>query len=330
MKEELYIKLLQKELSGGLNPSEKKSLDEWLKQSIDNQLIAESIRKAWQLSEGYSKDIYIDLDAEFLQLESRIDEPEAVIVKMKPARNWLKIAAAIIVLIVSVFGISRFLQEDIHWVTQNTSENQVVELTLADGSKISLNQNSTFTYPENFNTQERRVKLSGEAFFEVFHNPNAPFIIEGRNGETTVLGTSFNVRNYALEARTIVTVRDGKVRFSPNGSTQHVDLTAKEKAVFDKERGTLIKSKDERLVAIKWHSKVFDFEDTPLEQALDELGKAYNIEFEILDEKLKSCPLTGNYERKELNVIFQYLEISYGMKFIEVAPKKYKVEGGNC
>lgn len=330
MKEELYIKLLQKELSSGLSPSEKTSLNDWLNQSSENRLIAKSIRKGWELSEGYSKDLDVDLEADFSKLNARINESETKVIQMKPSRRWLNIAAAVLVLVASIFGISRYLQEDLNWVSLSTSEYENKSLTLLDGTVISLNQNSFFEYPENFNSKERRVKLTGEAFFEVEHNPDHPFIIEGKNGETTVLGTSFNVRNYDFERKTIVTVRSGKVRFSPKGTDQKIDLVANEKTVFDVKKGTLIRSEDKRLVDLNWYSKTFDFNDIPMQQALEEIGKAYDVELSIENKNLKSCPLTANYEKLELTQIFQFLEVAYGMKFEKTAPRKYKVVGGGC
>jgi hypothetical protein len=67
-----------------------------------------------------------------------------------------------------------------------------------------------------------------------------------------------------------------------------------------------------------------------MQQALEEIGKAYGVELSIENENLKSCPLTANYEKLELTQIFQFLEVAYGMKFEKTAPRKYKVVGGGC
>lgn len=330
MKEELYIQLLQKELAGNLSASEKKSLDEWLSKSPDNQLIAKSIRRAWNLSDGYSKDIDLDLDSEFTRLEKRMDSSEVKVVKMRPARNWMRIAASVLILVFAGVGISRLFTDTTVWMAKNTIDGERIELNLPDGSKIALNENSKLEYPEQFSENERRVKLTGEAFFEVEHNPKHPFIIEGTNGETRVLGTSFNVRNYNSEEKTVVTVRDGKVRFSPKNYDENVILIANEKGVFDKKAGSLKKSKADRLIEIAWHTRTFKFKDTPVLQALNEIGLVYQIELEIGENDLENCRITADYIDEKLNAIFKYLNTSYGIEFEEITPKKFITRGGKC
>ena len=89
---------------------------------------------------------------------------------------------------------------------------EVEEFTLPDGSRIYLNRGSKLTYDDRtFNDERREIRLSGEAFFEVAKNPAKPFIVYGGQTQTTVRGTSFNVKVYPGVRENVISVRDGRV-----------------------------------------------------------------------------------------------------------------------
>ena len=87
-----------------------------------------------------------------------------------------------------------------------------MNLTLSDGSKVWINVGSSVTYPTAFTGSERKVKITGEAYFEVAHNSRMPFIVQHDNVTVNVIGTHFNVNTYNDEAAEIITLLEGSVR----------------------------------------------------------------------------------------------------------------------
>jgi len=101
-------------------------------------------------------------------------------------------------------------------IQYNTLENprgsKVINITLSDGSKVWLNASSSLTYPISFNAKERKVTITGEAYFEVAHDANKPFTVSKGSTSVQVLGTHFNVNAYNDEAAIKVTLLEGSVK----------------------------------------------------------------------------------------------------------------------
>src|SRR2546423_14261851 len=89
------------------------------------------------------------------------------------------------------------------------------KLVLPDGSTVWLNAGSKLTYNKDFGNNIREVSLVGEAFFDVMHIPDVPFVIETPTAVVKVLGTSFNVKAYPNETTTETSVIRGRVEISP-------------------------------------------------------------------------------------------------------------------
>src|SRR5699024_2559231 len=103
-----------------------------------------------------------------------------------------------------------------------------IVLTLSDSTKVKLNSNTTLEFPERFTSNYRRVKLKGEAYFEVKHNKGLPFIVEVEDTEVEVLGTKFNVNSY--RDKVVTTLSEGKVKVLVEGGNE-VKLSPGEQAI---------------------------------------------------------------------------------------------------
>ena len=105
-------------------------------------------------------------------------------------------------------------------------------ITLSDGTIVYLNAESELRYPVKFVGEDRRVYLSGEAYFDVVHDKAHPFVVDVKNSTVRVLGTSFDVRAYADEDEVLTTLVQGSVRFS--AGKESVILEPGEQVVLDK------------------------------------------------------------------------------------------------
>ena len=101
-------------------------------------------------------------------------------------------------------------------VEQTNNSNMPQIITLSDGSSVLLQPNSKLSYPKIFIGNQRKVYLSGEAFFEISKNPKKPFFVYANEIVTKVVGTSFRIRAYSNQPNVEVLVRTGKVKVRSN------------------------------------------------------------------------------------------------------------------
>jgi len=210
--------IISKYLSGEMTESELEVFEEEL---AVNPSYAEAIKasgKDLTRADLYlAKEAFDSKDAWF-NVKNKItgnqeNTPKLKIIKPSPFKTFMRVAASIIIL----FGIGLLAQTTYTklylnktFVCEAGEANK--SITLEDGSIITLNSDSKLIYPREFDKNERRVELIGEAFFDIAKNPNKAFIINAKDAEVKVLGTSFNIN--AATNKVEVLVKTGKVQFS--------------------------------------------------------------------------------------------------------------------
>lgn len=191
----------------------------------------------------------------------------------------------------------------------NTSKAQLI--TLSDGSSILLQPNSKLSYPKLFTGNERKVYLLGEAFFEISKNPQKPFFVYANELVTKVVGTSFRIKAYKDNPNVDVVVRTGKVSISSNNmvntSEKAILLLPNESISFQRKDllfGQIVRintNKQDTTNDIEAIEKVnFEFTDASVSQIFETLKKAYLVDIDYPQEKLKDCYLTTSLSDQPL------------------------------
>ncbi len=191
-------------------------------------------------------------------------------------------------------------------VYQSGEKDQLI--TLSDGSRVRLSPQSELKISADFGKTIREVFLTGQAFFEVQKNAEKPFLVRTETLTTKVLGTSFWVNAYEKSANISVSVRTGRVSvFSEKskdrgGITDEVVLLPNQKAVFVKHEERLAKTLVEQPIILIESTTVqaFNYEDTPINQVLEQLEKSYGIKLVYDAELLKNCTLTASFSQELL------------------------------
>ena len=126
-----------------------------------------------------------------------------------------------------------------------------------------------------FGLFERRIRLEGEAYFEVTHNPRRPFVVEFEGGEIQVLGTSFNVKAYRDDDIVAVTLDEGRVVLDDRRGGRF-ELSPSEQLLYDRRsgEGRIVRGADAMRYSI-WKDDVISFRDTPLAEVLETLSRWY-------------------------------------------------------
>ena len=194
------------------------------------------------------------------------------------ARAPLALAVAMVILVTGL-GLWSLLRP----TTLTAPYGETLTATLPDGSRAELNSGTTLTYAGAFGKLERRVRLSGEAFFSV-ERSDRPFVVETANAQVTVLGTRFNVHAWpGLSAdRTTVAVASGQVRIAARHSdAQAVTLGPGQQSVLA--AGAVAPSPPKRLDADEpaaWRKGIFAMTNRPLGAMFDEIERRFDVRIE--------------------------------------------------
>lgn len=180
-------------------------------------------------------------------------------------------------------------------------------LTLSDGTKVWLNAATSLHYPASFTGKERRVKLSGEAYFEVAPDASHPFIVETPKQSVEVLGTHFNVNAYEDEALTKTTLLEGKVKVLA-GETAQVIKPGQEAS---NSTGTSIKVKEaDTEEAVAWKNGYFKFNKADIQTIMRQLERWYDVKVEYKGA-IPSDLFVGKINRSEhISGVLRILELS--------------------
>jgi transmembrane sensor len=163
----------------------------------------------------------------------------------------------------------------------NPVGSKVIDMMLADGTHVWLNAGSSLTYPVAFAGKDRRVRISGEAYFEVAHNPSKPFYVTRNNLEVRVLGTHFNVNAYDDEKDIKVTLLEGSVKVATTGKATAIILKPGQQAVnranTDDVSVVLNANADQ---AIAWKDDKFQFQQTNIQEIMRQVARWYDVVIE--------------------------------------------------
>lgn len=180
-------------------------------------------------------------------------------------------------------------------------------LLLADGTVVYMNSESRLKYPVRFTGKDRVVELEGEAYFEVTPDEAHPFIVRTIKLDVTVLGTGFNVMAYENDARTEVTLVNGKVDVT-SGKVREI-LTPSSQFVMNNENREYEVRTVNVNTYVDWKSGVLNFDGMPLEELADKLGRWYEVKFFFSNESLKHLKFSGAFKK--------YNNIDYILSLIE-------------
>jgi transmembrane sensor len=209
--------------------------------------------------------------------------------------------------------------------TITTPKGRQFNLVLADGTKVWLNAGSSLKYPTVFKGNERRVTVSGEAYFEVAHNKALPFFVNVENkAEVKVLGTHFNINAYTDEKSINTTLLEGAVlvkKYKSGKIDNNAGVVLKpgtQAQITEKETIRVVSDVEtEQIVA--WKNGIFNFDDIGLEDVMRQLERWYNIEV-VYEKGIPDIVFWGKMERN--------LTLSTVLGILERSEVQFKIEEG--
>ncbi|WP_026631408.1 FecR family protein [Dyadobacter alkalitolerans] len=318
--------ILRKYLSGTCSDAESQEVNDWY-QSLDAEH-----PELWTGTE--EENLYN-------RIQVRIAETEKTL--LKPARMatlWtfaLRVAAVLCI----GLGIGYYLYLKPNktvsersasvsdWMSFKNLEKKVNRYTLPDSTTVWLSPGATLSYAQAFT--ERKVRFSGEAFFDVTPDKLHPFEIISGDMKTRVLGTSFNVRANAGEATCQVTVVTGVVEVESVKEKKPVVLRPAQQVVFAKNSNALtvktLRENNETKEA--WQSVSLVFDEAPMEEVAERLGRIFKVSFVFKDPQIRKCKLKVDFNNQRLAEILDMIDALLGTTY-EIEGDKITFGGEGC
>lgn len=200
----------------------------------------------------------------------------------------------------------------VQMATVSTPRAGQYQVSLPDGTRVWLNAESSIEYPMEFLGKERLVKVSGEAYFEVTHNEDLPFVVESERQRIQVLGTSFNVQSYNDEPLSSTTLVNGEIEIQDYASGKSALLSPGQHAIS--KDGGLTVNDVEPYNFIAWKDNYFVFESVPLRTILKHLSRWYDVEVDY--EQFPNELLSARVKRdKNLSSVLHAISKTTGINF---------------
>lgn len=305
--------LLVKYLLGETTAAEEQSVLEWIAAHEDNKRHFLHFKTIWEESRALSVKSPVDADQAWERFKAiRAAGSGGNVISFEPARSKgrmrvTRMAAAVAVLVIGSFAAYFFLNKRGDIVL--ASADKVLTDTLPDGSVITLNKNSTLAYSNDFNKTNRKVTLTGEAFFHVTPDKQKPFEITVDEVQVKVVGTSFNVKNTAEETEVIVETGIVKVGLQ----RQSASVLPEQKAVVRKKEQALeVKSNHDDLYNY-YRTRKFICRNTPLSELAMALNSAYDVNIVIPEKRIGDLRLTTIFKDMSLNEILNVVTLTFNL-----------------
>jgi len=318
-----------KRLTGNETPISKVDLENWLTKDPSNQLKYNDVKSLWILT----GEIPLEKSkVPFNSIKPSIVEHK-VELKFKKLNFW-KYGIAASIALICIWGYDEINTPkviiDQEWIVKKTGLGQSMQLLLPDSSKVWLNAGSEISFAKNFTQHKlRKIKLKGEAYFEVKHDSSHPFVVENDQFITTVYGTSFNISAYPKDNLAVVAVNSGKVGVSKTGikSKQPMMLLPKDRLVYNHNQKTFVKSDIAIDDVNSWVKGDLVFEQTTVSTVFGVLSRKFNVTIEADETKYKACKLTARFQNQSLTQILTTLEQVLNIKTKQIKQTIY-IEGG--
>lgn len=197
--------------------------------------------------------------------------------------------------------------------TLSTEKGETYIVTLPDKSKVWLNAASSLTYPAGLNEHGlRKVRLEGEAYFEIARDKLRPFIVQTARQQVEVLGTHFNVNSYSNEPVVKTTLLEGSVKVSNGKSTSILKPNQQSILNYDSINIKNVNAEDE----VSWKDGVFLFQDETLESIMRRISRWYNVDVVFTDGVNKNQQYGGGVSRySSVSVVLEMLESTKDIHF---------------
>lgn len=314
-------------LSGNISDEDNQMLKAWLSKDPANRTILRRCREIWMTTQAEHQATNYDWKAGFEKFCLRKEQQQQ---QTRSQRNYrlakLLRYAALLVFAVSVAAVICYRQGSQSWegqladVEMKVPMGSTLSLRLPDGTQVSLNGGSTLSYPQSFGLKDRKVNLTGEAYFAIVHHTDQPIEILTSKMTVRDIGTKLNITNYPEDNQAKVVIDEGSVELKTGNDTQTSIIVAGQEAIIDKQSGRIsIVSK--QYDGNAWSKGELIFHNTTVADIAKRLERTYNIDISIHHPATANKRFYGTFSTREQS----YTDILQALK--ETGTLKYTIRG---
>ena len=348
MPQNLFWTLMAKKMAGEATTEEIQELEELMRVHPEWHYSAQHIQDIWGLSMKENLQAAEDAYLRHLNRLKKIgvapaatDDEEADLLNSHPNRNKRKfclfasIGVAVVVAVLLFIPFGRSSKTAVSETSEVfTRTGTTTQLLLPDGSKVWLNAGSKLKYNKDFSSGNREVTLEGEAYFEVKHMPDLPFIVHAPTMQVKVLGTSFNVKSYPGELTSETSVIQGRVEVIPlQKPGQTFILKPNDKLVLSnnqekkqeraQELSTLTATwktityahSDSSVIETSWVDNKLAFDDEAFSDVALKMERWYGVKIVFADQEMAQIHLTGTLINESLQQALEGLQYATNFNF---------------
>lgn len=338
-KEKINWGLLAKYLDKEMDDQELQLMEKFIQSDNEYDQILSEVQKPWNVFKKQKIMIEFNTDSAWEKLKNRIEKTQT---ETKPGKNisfssgqriipyFLRIAAVMIIATGLSYVLYRTVihsDKDLQTLTITSGSDQSIESTLPDGSTVLLKAKSRLKF-EHQASGIREVVLNGEAYFDVSHNPDEPFIVHTKQALVQVLGTSFCVQVDHDNNQVKVLVESGRVSLS--------DRSNKERSLVIEPGFTGIVTKDgiklkenQNINYLSWKTKKLEFRETRFEDVINDLNHTFGTNIVYGDTRLAGCRFTGTFYNQPVDTLLQVLKTAFNLD-IEYTRSQITLVGEGC
>lgn len=270
-------------------------------------------------------------------------EDAVAVRRIWPKRMWAAASVVVVLCVASYFifdGSGRKEQLPATAVVNEmkTMPGTRTKMVLPDGTQVWLNSDSYITYNKDFGRSKRDITLTGEAYFDVFHDPDVPMVVHARAVNIWVKGTAFNVRNYPESESIETSLIRGSVELTTNEDpSRKILLKPNEKITIDAKPVTEVAGKSKQVPVIKpsyyhidalkesaisktipeisWVENKLVFDNETFSEVVLKMEKWYNVKFNVENNELPVKKFSGAFEKETLYEALSALQMINRFEF---------------
>ncbi len=332
MTKKSFLHLLAKEISGTISTDEKKMLDESREENPTFDRVYTEVQRFMQTKHHQPVvDVEGKLDEVWRRIHTQL-EPEEPDTPKRIVPLWARIAAAAIVAGLVVLAYNRLPNERmLHTQTLQTGDENLYAV-LDDGTQVWLSKHSQLAYNKNFGEKKRKIRLTGEAFFDVAHRPEVPLTVSANEVDVTVKGTAFNVNATQPDVevalvRGLVSVKESR-RKNSEGFLLHPNqkvTVGRGKVVINEHNYQVTQTNDTIVPETRWLNDALVFRKQRFADIAKLMQERYGVRIEIQNFALREQRFTGSIKNESIEQMLDALKQSYPFEY-EITDKKVVVK----
>jgi ferric-dicitrate binding protein FerR (iron transport regulator) len=331
--------LFEKWLRRHCSPEELEELVLLLQQDPIPGSLHERLSVLWEKVKEENAEHPVDWEAMYQRVIH--SEEELPVIGRRSHLVWLKVAAAVLILFAGTLGWRYLSGRSAAPEKTDTTESLALQkdkpspvnkkqtIHLPDGSTAILNADSHLDYPSAFTGRTREIYLSGEAYFDIKHDPSKPFLVHTGKIVTRVLGTAFDIRAYPGDETIKVTVTRGKVQVLKENKSLGL-ITANQQISFSKTTEKAIQKTVDSKALVAWKPEEIAFNDISMLDAAKKIEERFNVQVEFANPLIKNCRVTATFSEDDM--LDEMLTVICGVTKSEYTIQKNKIiiNGKGC